>query len=176
MLKELPNEANSFEDDAIIARVLELPIYQSAQCMLLYLSVGHEVNTANLIDNALKSGKRVCVPRCFAGGVMDAVEISRIDDLVPGRFNIPEPRKELLPINPQELDLIVVPGMAFDRNRNRLGRGAGYYDRFLERADHAVTIGICRSTRLFDSVPVDSHDNQMDVLVTAREVMQKDDA
>ena len=73
--------------------------------------------------------------------------------------------------DPCELDLVIVPGVAFDRKKNRLGRGKGYYDRFLEQAKNAKTIGICKSDRLFDHVPTDAHDRKMDALITETEIL-----
>ena len=170
-LNSRDEKLNPNADEIIVQHVLELSEYKQAKCILFYLSIGHEVNTYQLIEQAFFDGKRVCVPRCYEGGMMDAVEIFSLSDLKRGMYGILEPDANDLAIDPKELELIFVPGMAFDRARNRLGRGAGYYDRFLERAEDAVAVGICRSTRLFDEIPHEPHDKKVDYLVTENETI-----
>jgi len=174
-LKAQPDVNDRTADAVITQRVLDLSEYKQATYVFLYLSIGYEVDTYQLIKCAFSDGKRVCVPRCHAGGVMDAVEISSVSDLQPGMYGILEPDETLPAIDPEKLDFILVPGMAFDRMRNRLGRGAGYYDRFLDRAKDAVTVGVCRSARLFDMIPFESHDKKVDFLITEKETLQKGD-
>jgi len=170
MLKARETRSDAAADRVITNRVVAHKWYQSAACVMLYLSIGHEVDTSGLLDHALNAGKRVFVPRCHADGIMDVVEIFGRDDLQSGMFGISEPKPHLSKANPHELDLVIVPAMAFDRGKNRLGRGKGYYDRFLEQASRAKTIGICRSDRLFDTVPFEEHDRKMDALITEYEI------
>ncbi len=171
MLKTREIRADAKADTVISNCVIEHAWYQTSVCVMLYLGIGHEVDTQRLLEHALAHGKRVFVPRCHADGVMDAVEIFGKDDLQSGMFGILEPKDSLKKANPCELDLVIVPGVAFDRKKNRLGRGKGYYDRFLEQAKHAKTIGICRNDRLFDQVPTDAHDRKMDALITETEIL-----
>lgn len=171
-LKALEETREPVADAMIMRRVRGLSEYQKAACVLLYLSIGHEVDTYQLIEQAFSDGKRVCVPRCYTEGIMDAVEISSLSELNPGMYGILEPDVNAPAFDAGQLDLILVPAMAFDRARNRLGRGAGYYDRFLERAEQAVTVGVCRSTRLFDCVPHEPHDKKVDILITEHEVIK----
>lgn len=172
-LKAKAEMADHAADEVIAEKFFGLAEYRKATCVLLYLSVGYEVDTYQIVKNALAENKRVCVPRCLGGGVMHAVEITSLEELEPGMYGILEPPKEAPMILPKQLDLILVPGMAFDRSRNRLGRGAGYYDRYLEQAPQAVTVGICRTSRLFDTVPCELHDRAVDILITEREVVEK---
>lgn len=171
MLKARGNRPCAVSDHTIVNRVISHEWYQKSACVMLYLSIGHEVDTCELLSHAWNVGKRVFVPRCHAGGIMDAVEIFSRDDLQRGMFDILEAKAELPAADPTILDLIIVPAMAFDREKNRLGRGAGYYDRFLEQAYRAKTIGICRSDRLFDTVPCEEHDCKMDALITENEIL-----
>lgn len=174
-LKARADAVDRSADAIITERVLNLDSFKRANCILAYISIGYEVDTYRLIECALSIGKRVCVPRCYVGGVMDAVEIFSISDLKPGMYGIPEPDADSPAVDPSELDFILVPGMAYDRARNRLGRGAGYYDRFLERSQQATTVGVCRGNRLFDAIPHEAHDKQVDFVVTEHEMLQKDD-
>ena len=171
MLKTRGTNPNTVADETIVGHVIGHTWYQDAERVMLYLSIGHEVDTKRLLAHAFSAGKRVFVPRCLPNGIMDAVEIFGQDDLQTGMYGILEPKSQLPKGSPHELDLIVVPGVAFDRMKNRLGRGKGYYDRFLEQADHAKTIGICRNDRVFDAVPVDAHDRKMDAVITENEIL-----
>ena len=171
-LKTQEEIQNPAADAMIAQRVCDLSEYRQATCILFYLSIGHEVDTYQLIEKAFSDGKRVCVPRCYAGGLMDAVEISSLSDLSPGMYGILEPNANAPAFAANQLDFVLVPGVASDRDRNRLGRGAGYYDRFLERAEQAFTVGVCRSDRLFDRVPHEVHDKKVDVLITELEVIK----
>ena len=171
MLKARETRPDPTADHAIIDRVIGHTWYQNAASVMLYLSVGHEVETDALLSHAWGAGKRVFVPRCFPDGIMDAIEIFGREDLQSGMYGIPEPKSHLKKGDPRALDLIVVPGVAFDRERNRLGRGKGYYDRFLAQSAQAKTIGICRNDRLFASIPVDTHDRKMDVVITENEIL-----
>ncbi len=171
-LKARHEDANPAADAVIVQRFLWRAEYKNAKCILFYLSIGYEVDTYQLIKQALSDGKRVCVPRCYENGIMDAVEIVSLNALKPGMYGILEPDATAPAIYPNDLDLILVPGMAFDRERNRLGRGAGYYDRYLEQTKRAATIGVCRSSRLFDAIPYEPHDRKVDVLITELEVIE----
>lgn len=165
-LRTIPGGKDLAREQQIRAQMLGHPWYREAACVMGYLSIGYEVEIFPVLKAALASGKRVFVPRCYEGGVMDAVEIFGPEDLEAGMFGILEPKAERKVENPEVLDLIFVPGMAFDRDCNRLGRGAGYYDRFLERASNAKTIGICVSERVLQQVPTDLYDRKMDALIT----------
>lgn len=171
MLKAQKTRVDAAADKTIIDRLISHEWYQAATCVMLYLSIGHEVDTNRLLDHALGAGKRVFVPRCHADGIMDAVEIFERNDLQSGMFGILEPKADLTQAPHDAIELIIVPGMAFDREKNRLGRGAGYYDRFLDRACSAKTIGICRNDRLFAQIPCEPHDHKMDALITEIEIL-----
>ncbi len=100
-------------------------------------------------------------------------EIRSLDELVPGTWGILEPPENSRKVVPaEEIDLAVVPGLAFDRQFNRLGYGAGYYDRFLPKLKkNAVKAGICYSIQLIDQIPVEAFDIAMDIIVTDTEVL-----
>ena len=158
-------------EQQIRVQMLAHPWYQEASCVMGYLSVGYEVEIFPVLQAALTDKKRVFVPRCHPDGVMDAVEIFGLEDLEVGMFGILEPNAERKAVSLQRLDLIFVPGMAFDKEHNRLGRGAGYYDRFLEQAINAKTIGICRQNRVLAKVPTDAHDRKMDAIITENGIL-----
>jgi len=159
------------------ARLAALPEYQAAATALFYVSFGSEVRTRRLLGDAWGAGKRVVVPYCI-GGRLELVQIDGPDDLAPGTLGIPEPKLQLRSrrdrrIAPTEPDLIVVPGVAFDRQGNRLGHGQGYYDKLLPlvRPD-APLLALAFECQLFDAVPHLAHDVRVHKVVTERAVYE----
>jgi len=156
-------------DMAIYRNLLTLPEYHAAAGIFCYYSIGSEPDTHRIIGHALGAGKRVFLPRILGKGVMEAVEIRDLQDLRPGRLNIPEPVGPATdePMKPGYL--LLVPGLAFSRDGHRLGQGGGYYDRYLA-ASEAVAVGLCRARFLMDTLPLEPHDISVHVLVTDKEI------
>lgn len=135
---------------------------------MLYLAMADEPQTDAIIIDALKTDKTVCVPVLGQQyGIMEAAVISGLDDLVTGRLGLRMPDPACAKnIDPARIDLVFVPGVAFDREGNRLGMGAGYYDRFLTRALQALFVGMAWSFQVADAVPAATHDISMNYLLT----------
>jgi len=157
------------------ARLIETPEWIAARTVMLYHSDETEVETHDLVLAALHTGKRVGLPRTEKGArtmtVLEILDVKR--DLEVSRFGFKEPRKRLLTIEPEEIDLVVVPGRAFDRHGTRLGRGAGYYDRFIAKHKlRAVTIGLAYDLQIVDEVPRQPHDRKIDLIVTESRVVR----
>lgn len=163
--KTLTPAAREISDKILINRFLSLPEYLSSRCVFLYLGVGAELDTAPIIEDALRRGKRAALPKITAPGVMEAREIRSLSELVPGAFHIPEPRETCPVVPPGEFDLILVPGAAFAKNGARLGRGGGYYDRYLPQT-RGKKVALAREIQLFDALPTENHDIPIDLLIT----------
>ena len=129
-MKRLPESVKTQADEQLTQRLLELPAFQEAQTLATYLSMGHEFSTASLIQDALQSGKRVCVPRTYPQGRMEFVEYDP-DILEKTRFGLLEPNETGKVVDQSEIDLIHVPGVVFQSKGYRIGYGGGYYDRYL---------------------------------------------
>jgi 5-formyltetrahydrofolate cyclo-ligase len=142
------------------AHLTALSAYKNAQKVFCYYSVGGEVDTLALIERMRSDGKTVCLPAILGSGIMEA---RRMDRLVAGLYGIPSPEGPIVP--PEEIDLIVVPGLAFDRLCHRLGRGGGYYDRYLPKC-RGVTVGLAYEFQMADSLPLEAHDAQLDFVAT----------
>ena len=168
----LGKEEKHLSDKAIAERLAELSEYKNAKCAFVYIGVGDEVLTDRITEKLFASGCRVCVPFCHGKGIMNAVEISSKEELVPGKYNIPEPRDRTRVISPESLELVIVPGVAFGEDGSRLGRGGGYYDRFLKNAENAVKIALCREINLKKTVPREEHDEFVDIIVTEKRVLR----
>lgn len=144
------------------------PFYQGARTVMFYLAMPDEPQTEAMIQDALRRGKRVCVPLLGEKyGEMTAALITSLDDLVTGKMGLkmPAPDKAEI-ISPADIDLVVVPAVAFDRDGNRLGMGAGYYDRFLTQSRDCLFLGITWACLLVDSLPHEEHDVRMQCLLT----------
>jgi 5-formyltetrahydrofolate cyclo-ligase len=160
---------------AIRNRLMFLKEFGSAGSFLLYASMADEVDTAPLIDGLLAAGRPVFLPVCRPGRAeFDAVSIrSRSADLVPGRFGILEPRLGLVPADTGDVEFALVPGLAFDRQGARIGRGGGYYDRFLARLHlSALRVALALEFQVYPAVPTADHDQRVDLIVTEREIIR----
>lgn len=162
----LDDETRRASDEKIYKGFTSLPEYKSAGRVFAYISVGNEVSTDAITDKLLADGKEVYVPLCHGKGEMDARRISSKSDLKPGRYGIPEPEEDAEKTEPCDIDLIIVPGAAFGEDGSRLGRGGGYYDRFLKCAANAKKIALAREINIEKAVPQESHDESVDIIVT----------
>ena len=167
-----PQQA-ALQSAAAAAAVVSLPEFQRARSVFLYLPMPEEIDTAAIAHAAWADDKVVLLPRCrMSDRAMDACPVfSFRDDMTPSDYGIPEPHSK--PWDAGQVDFVVVPGLAFDRAGGRLGRGAGFYDRFLERlGDHAVTCGLAFHQQVIEHVPMFDHDARLDILVTDVETLR----
>lgn len=157
-----------FESSAIINHLKRSKLFESSETVMCYLSMKDEVQTYEIVDYVLKQGKSVCVPYIRdRAGIMDAVVIQDLNELVRGDFDILTVNPlNMNIVNTEEIDLIIMPGVAFDRYGHRLGMGAGFYDRFLEKANCTKLVGLALSCQVLDVVPSMPHDYSVHYLVT----------
>jgi len=153
--------------EEIMRRVLQLPECQSASVVMGFLPLPDELDTLPLLAQLIQTGKTVCVPRTLVKERrMFPVRLRDVTDLKTGEYGIPEPAAQE-PFDPASIDLLLLPGRAFDREGNRLGRGGGFYDRFIaQNAPRAVRCGIAFSCQIMDSVPHTERDIPMEIIVT----------
>lgn len=166
------NQPNKDELSAVIVeRFMALPEYAAAETVMFYVDVRDEVRTRHALPAAIASGKRIVIPYCV-DGELELFHLAAMDELSVGMYKILEPREELRLVaekrlQPEDLDLIMVPGVAFDRMGGRTGHGKGYYDKLLEhaRAD-APLVALAFESQIFPQIPCESHDIFMDKVVT----------
>ncbi|MDD4457025.1 MAG: 5-formyltetrahydrofolate cyclo-ligase [Syntrophotalea acetylenica] len=150
-------------------RLVMLDVFKSACCVALYSPIFNEVFTEEVFHQALRAGKVVAYPR-VRGESLDFVSVSSPAEFAPGAFGVMEPTGSHL-IPPSALDLILVPGVAFDLFGNRLGYGKGFYDRVLCLGSRsAISVGLCYEMQLLDELPVEDHDAGLDLLITEERV------
>jgi len=135
-----------------------------SRTILAYSALPDEVPTQALLDLLVKQGKTVLLPRVISDTDMELRRYTGRHDLQLGAYGILEPTGELFTVY-DTIDVAIVPGMAFDAERHRLGRGKGYYDRFLARVPYLYKIGLCFSWQMVDKVPHDKHDIVMDEVI-----------
>ena len=174
MRDAIPEDQRKTEDAQLLDIITKTALYQEAQSILTYVSFGSEVSTRDLIDRAMKDGKKVYVPR-VNGDTMEFYRFEEWKELEESRLGILEPDKNPAKRFPYELHIsldraqdcvFIVPGLAFDSHCNRLGYGGGYYDRYLQGFEKRMTLGIAYSEQIVDRVPVTNRDQSLDLVVT----------
>ena len=141
------------------------------QVIMSYASKNPEVSTTALITSLLSEGKTVVVPITeLETHTLRLSCLENMAQLKQSTFNVPEPIGAEIPINASEVECVILPMVGFDRFGNRIGYGAGYYDRFLAQYSHMKKIGIAFSCQEVESIPIDIHDVRMDVIVTENQV------
>ena len=173
MRRHLSAEERESRSRRIWQQLRREDFYRQANCVFCYASMPDEVQTYGILEHMLQNGKKVCLPRIVAKGIMDAVELSSMDDLVSGDFGILTVDDEKgIVIPPEEIDCVFVPGAGFGRDGARLGMGGGYYDRFLmTRARQALRIAAAFSCQLSEGIPMEAHDCRVDAVITEDELI-----
>ncbi len=170
----MPAEARIKDSRAILSRLIGLPEYHRADSVMSYMSFGEEVDTHAFFDRLLADGKAILLPRIDrARRALSVHRVARATDLVPGVRGILEPRSDLPAASADAADFILVPGLAFDRAGNRLGYGAGYYDRLLSSATgRAWRVAAAFDCQVVDAVPVGPHDQPINALITPTQLLR----
>jgi 5-formyltetrahydrofolate cyclo-ligase len=163
----LPRE-HQVKSEMIRQRLFALPQYQTAQTILYYISYDNEVATHDIIKRSLLDGKRVVVPITNTQEkTLSLSYLRRWDDLVTGAYSILEPREEYrMTAELENLDLCIIPGVAFDEAGHRIGHGMGFYDRLLRYPHQVLKIGLAFELQIVPSIPAEEHDVSLDMILT----------
>jgi 5-formyltetrahydrofolate cyclo-ligase len=156
---------------AVAERLAALPAFEEARSLALYAPLGAEVDTSEIERRARAAGKQVAWPLIGAGRVLGFASCTR-DELTPGPRGALEPPPGAEPVDPADLDLVCVPGVAFDAALRRLGRGGGHYDATLPAAWRARKVGLAFEVQIVDAVPAEPHDAPVDLVVTEARVLR----
>ncbi len=155
----------------IAERFMSLPEYAGAKTVMFYVDVRDEVRTRHALPDALQGDKRIVIPYCV-DGELELFHLESMDELDVGMYKILEPKVQLREVahkrlEPKDLDLIMVPGVAFDAQGGRTGHGKGYYDKLLEHARiDTPLIALAFECQMFPEIPCEEHDIYMDKVVT----------
>lgn len=150
---------------------LETDNFRRARSVLVYSPINHEVDTELIVLSALKSGKKIAFPS-VVGDELFFCEVQDRSSLKKGTFGILEPCAAGKILTPEEAELLVVPGVAFDLHGHRIGYGKGYYDKTLHRLEgHGKLVGLCYDFQLVDEILAEPHDVKMDLIITEKRVV-----
>lgn len=154
-MKAIPRQQKQAMDQVLTEYFLHHPFYQEAKTIATYLSFPHEFQTQELIEQALKDGKKVLIPKTYPKGRMDFV-VYDPQQLVKTSFGLLEPQGDLEVVDASQIDLIHVPGLAFTMEGYRIGYGGGYYDRYLKHFP-GHTLSTVYPCQIQDFIP-ENHD------------------
>ena len=162
----IPENERSRLTDLLEETLFALPEIREARSILLFYSFGTEVPTGGMAARIMRAGKTLLFPFLTGSGQMEAAELRPGEALEPSGYGPREPGSRQA-FDPEGIDLVIAPGLAFDRRGNRLGYGGGHYDRFLARAGtRAVRVGAAFSLQIVDEVPVEPGDEAVHIVVT----------
>ena len=159
----------------IIDRLMGMDSYQAAQNILVYVDFKNEVNTRDFINKAIEQGKHIFCP-AIRNQKMDFFKINGLEDLTPGYYGILEPVNQQDSFMKQcknntttqdlEKTLMIMPGVAFDLHKNRIGYGKGYYDQYLGFKSDIYVVALCFELQIIEDAQAEAHDRRPDVLLT----------
>lgn len=159
-------------DRKIINKFINIEEYKEAENICIYVNYKSEINTKEIINISLDNGKNVFVPRVKKNREMDFIKISSLEDLEKNKMGILEP-KDIFNEKPEKIDLMILPGLAFDLNGGRIGYGGGYYDRYLMDKKEVLKISLCYEIQLIDRIPMENHDVKYDYLITESRFLKR---
>ena len=159
-------------DNNIFNRLINSNFYKNSSEIFIFVSFGSEVDTIKFINHALNEDKNIYVPKVIDKNLMIAVKLHTMKDLKEGYYGVLEPQKIDETLNPNDLDLVILPGLAFDRCGNRLGYGGGFYDRFLDKIDKSTTLlAVSYNFQILDSIPHNENDIKVEFILTDEELI-----
>jgi len=172
-LLSITSQQRSEKSRKACQNLVSIPQFQSASMIMMFLSLPHEVDTSEAILNAWQLGKAVAVPKVsFQQRHMIAVQINSLETGISTEASGLQNPVAGVPVAFEEIDLVVTPGLGFDKKGNRLGRGGSYYDRFFANTElKASRCGFGFAEQLVETIPVAEHDEPVDILVTEKEII-----
>jgi 5-formyltetrahydrofolate cyclo-ligase len=166
-LKTQKEENRNKKSSQIKNKLFRSRVFKKAKTVMFYMSFGGEVDTVDMIKAAQKLGKIVVVPVCGGNRMMSPCVLKDKGSFLRGPYGIREPALKK-PVNLKSLDLVLVPGLAFDKKGRRLGRGKGYYDRFLSKISrHSISIGLAYDFQILPCIPTTKYDVDVHKVVFA---------
>jgi len=165
--EQLSDRYKTESSRAITRHLLAMPEYQEAETVFCFVGTAHEIDTRAILEDILSSGKRLCVPLCTDPGIMELRQITDLNQLIPGSYGILEPSLDAPLVTTDEVDFAILPCTTCDHFGHRLGKGGGYYDRFLSHY-RGGTVLLCREKLIREEIPVEPHDYPVPWVLTER--------
>lgn len=168
--REQDKEVAMVASKSICGKIVELDRFKNSNTILAYMCSKGEVDVGELIHHARICGKRIAFPLCIDDGGLRLLIPNTPASFKVGAYGISEPdESDSIEIDASQIDMIIVPAVAFTRNGRRLGQGGGYYDRLLQKSN-AYTVGVGFDFQLLESLPLEEHDRSLDCIVTPSEL------
>ena len=164
---QLSEKYKRTSSQAIAMHLLAMPEYLAAETVFCFVGSSREIDTTDILIHALSSGKRLCVPRCVSPRIMDLCQITSLDQLAPGAYGLLEPSADAPVVQIDDVDFAVLPCTTCNHSGQRLGKGGGYYDRFLSHY-RGGTVLLCREKLIREEIPVEPHDYPVPWVLTER--------
>ena len=169
---EMSKEDRDKLSHEVVQKILSHPVYKNSKTVMAYASMPEEIQLTELFDDAFAAGKTLAIPFIVGRGTMRPVLLPSRDVLEVGDFGILTVRQENRKfVDVKEIDCVIVPGAAFDSQGNRLGKGGGYYDRFLKLAVNAKKIAPAFDFQIVENVPITPSDCGVDVIITPTKII-----
>lgn len=163
---QLTREQVNSASEQVSLQILACDAFRQAKSIMGFLAFGKELGVDLVLQEALAQGKTVAVPFITSSTSFVPARLTSMEDFVLDCYGIRTVRQPIELVNPMELDLVLVPGVAFGRDGSRLGMGAGYYDRFLPLAKQAILMGVAYDSLVQDTLPCDEHDVRLQCIVS----------
>jgi 5-formyltetrahydrofolate cyclo-ligase len=158
---------------AIQQTFLDSDEYGTSRVLVIYSAIHNEVDTQSIMQHAWNDGKCIAFP-AVVGHTLAFQEVKAVSSLQEGAFGILEPCPTCRKFSPDEIDVFIVPGVAFDLNGYRVGYGKGYYDRTLHRMENlGRLVGVCYDFQLVEKIVGEPHDVQMDIIITEKRIIRR---
>ena len=154
----------------ICDNIKSMVLYNSAKVIFAFMPTDKEVDISNVLMDILNRGKTLCIPLCLENNTMICKKITSLEDVEVGKYGILEPKKSCLTISKEKIDLAIIPCMAADEFGFRVGKGKGYYDKFLHDVKFKKAV-ICPQFALYSKLPKEKFDIACDVVVTENNVI-----
>lgn len=166
---ELTLEIKNKYDGLIFNKVINSDIYKSSKSIFIYISFGSEVYTKEIIKYALNDGKDIYVPKTDKlNKEMKAIRIHNLDNMIVDKWGILEPKDVDKNKIGKDFDLIIMPGVAFDRNGNRIGYGGGYYDKYISSINYkSIKLALAYDFQILNNIESEEHDIKVDFIITS---------
>lgn len=171
--KALGAEVRSQASQEIAKQILAQEAYHKAQLIFSFYPMSTEVQVSLLFDQALQAGKQLCFPAIFDQGRMESYIPRDLEHMAMDPYGFPTPDPDLdQKVEPQAIDLVLVPLLGFDRDLYRIGYGGGFYDRYIARIpSRAVLLGVAFACQEVDHIPRNAFDQKLDLLITEKEII-----
>lgn len=170
--KEIPDDLYKLWSNEICEKIISLKAYQESNQLLAYYAVRKEVDLSKLIEHALASEKKVYLPKCMPESKLLFLRYTGPQDVAAGKFQIMEPvtQEKANLSTREESTFLVEPGVAFDKGKNRLGYGGGYYDRFMAKHTGLTSVAAAFDLQIMEEVPVGQYDVPCKYVITEKDM------